>query len=125
MAILHGKDLMILDSSSNALVAMSKSCEIDIEADEIEVSSATAADWRTFIAGRKSWQVTVNFLVTAGNMSTDIAKVGTTVTLKMKDGTSGTALTGSAIVRTYRITGTVGNLAQGTFQFRGVSSLAT
>ena len=47
MAILHGKDLMILDSS-NALVAMSKSCEIDVECDEIEVSSATAADWREY-----------------------------------------------------------------------------
>ena len=124
MAILHGKDLMILDSSSNALVAMSKSCEIDVEGDEIEVTSATAADWREYIAGRKNWQVTVNYLVTAGNLATDIGKVGTTVTLKMKDGTSGTPLTGSAIVRTARFTGTVGNLAQGTFQFRGTGSLS-
>ena len=122
--LLQGRDLWILDSSSNALVAMSKSCEIDVEGDEIEVSSATAADWREYIAGRKNWQVTVNFLVTAGNLATDIGKVGTKVTLKMKDGSTGTALTGSAIVRTARFTGTVGNLAQGTFQFRGTGSLS-
>jgi predicted secreted protein len=63
--ILHGKDLKITKSDDSTLVALARSCDINVDCDEIEVSSATTGKWRDFISGRLSWSITVNYLVTA------------------------------------------------------------
>lgn len=122
--ILHGKDLKIATQNNGVLVAGAKSCEINVECDELEISSPDTGQWRDFIAGRKSWMITMNYLVQVGSVATDVLKVGTTVNIKVLDGSTGAQLEGTAIVRTYRSTGTLGNLTQGSFVFRGKGALA-
>lgn len=121
--IRHGRDLRITTAADGVLVALAQSCDISVDSEEIEVASPTNGEWRDYIAGRKSWAVTVGYLVTAGNVASDLLKTGTTVNLKVKDGDTGTPLTGTAIVKTCKISGSVGNLSKGTFQFRGKGSL--
>ena len=106
------------------LLPGAKSCEINVECDELEISSPDTGQWRDFIAGRKAWMITVNYLVQVGSVATDVLKVGTTVNIKVLDGQTGAQLEGTAIVRTYRSTGTLGNLTQGSFVFRGKGALA-
>ena len=106
-------------------IAAAKSCEIDVSSELIEVASPETGIYRKFIVGRKTWDVTVGYLVS--NLTSHILKVGDTVTLTMGVRSGGHAtsdrLTGSAIVSELRVSGTRGNLATGSFKFRGISSL--
>jgi hypothetical protein len=49
--------------------------------------------------------------------------VNTVVTLTIETNMTGDTLTGQAIVETWKASGTVGNLATGTFQFKGKGAL--
>ena len=121
--IRNGKDLQITTASNGVLVALAKSCEINIDNDEIEVSSATSGKWKDFIAGRNSWTISVGYLVTAGGLATDILKTGTVVNLKVKDGETGTPLVGTALVKNCKVTASRGDIAKGSFLFRGKGPL--
>lgn len=123
--IRHGKDIKITTASNGVLVALAKSCEINIDCDEIEVSSATTGKWKDSISGRLSWSISVNYLVTAGGVASDVLKVGTTVEIKVADGETGTPLTGTARVKSCKVTATKGSLSQGSFQFTGKGALTT
>ena len=59
--ILHGRNLII--KAGGTAIAAAKSCTIEVQADEIEVSSPLTGQWKTYIAGRKSWKVDVSGLV--------------------------------------------------------------
>lgn len=107
-----------------AVVAGAKSCEIDVACDAIEISSPTSGQWREFLAGRKEWSVSLSHLVTAGNIPTDVAMIGTTVTLVLYERASGLQLSGSALVTSWRTVATVGNLCTGTFTFKGNGALS-
>ena len=78
--VLHGKDLIVL--ADGVAIAMSKSCDINVEADIIPTSSPTDGDWEHSISGRKSWKVTTNHLL--WSVASMAMKVGSTVTLTMK-----------------------------------------
>lgn len=123
--ILHGKDLKITKSNGSTLVALARSCDINVDCDEIEVSSATTGKWKDSISGRLSWGITVNYLVTAGGVASDLLKVGTTVGIKVADGETGTPMTGTARVKSCKVTATKGSLSQGSFQFTGKGPLIT
>lgn len=122
MAILHGRNLRIMKAGTGsadvAVVAAARSCEVNTEAEMLETSSVSSGDWRTFKAGRKTWQVTVNFLVTDGELADDVLAVGEEVALKFYEGASN-VMTGNAFIRQSVQTGTVGNLAQGSWVFLG------
>jgi hypothetical protein len=81
------------------------------------------------VAGRKSWSVTVNFLMVAassGNTAVNIRSllnVGTTYTLIIKSSASGDQVTGSAILKSMDVQGAVGNLATGSWKFEGNGEL--
>lgn len=45
------------------VIAASKSCTVNVECDDIPVSSPTDGQWEHVIAGRKKWKVTTNHLV--------------------------------------------------------------
>ena len=201
--ILHGRNLII--KVGGVAIAAAKSCDINVQCEEIETASPSTGEWRTAITGRKSWTVATNQLVTS--IVRPIQMVGTSVSLEMciegeiglpfagfvdnvAVGESGSynsivwdktrkkflfkytshytgevtyyltanvpydmsgytspsdgsifhtpnntvytyynenlhaeKLTGSANVVTWRVTGTVGNLAQGSFQFNGNGAL--
>lgn len=60
--ILRGKNLII--KAGGAAIAAAKACSIDIQSEDIEVSSPLTGSWKTFISGRKSWKIDVSGLVT-------------------------------------------------------------
>lgn len=61
--ILHGRNLII--KNDGVAVAASKSCTIEVQADDIEVATPGTGKWKTFIAGRMSWKVDVSGLIVA------------------------------------------------------------
>lgn len=125
MAILLGKNLKILKPVSGGyspIIAMAKSCDISVEGDQIEISSPDNGQWRYYLASRKGWQINVGYLLAAGTFPNEAQMVNTTVTIVVSDGT--TRMQGSAIVKTWKCSGAVGNLSQGSFQFLGNGPLS-
>lgn len=54
-----------------------------------------------------------------------VARIGQTYTLQMRvDGLADDVLTGTAICKQYKVTGSVGNLAQGSFSWKGSGALS-
>lgn len=102
-------------------IAGTKSDEIQVDCETIEIASATDQGWTHYLAGRKSWSLTVGWLVLA---NTDVRKAllaGSVVTIKIKGRgeSDSSGVSGSAILKTVKITATRGNLAQGSFAFVG------
>lgn len=64
--MLKGKDLALyvaFDDNSAELLALSKSCNLDLSVDIIEVASIAVSKCRKVIPGKYSWQVTSDSLV--------------------------------------------------------------
>ena len=121
----NGNDILIY--RGNTLIAGTRSNEITTNAETIEVSSASNGQWKTYIAGRKDWGVAVNYLVPAVTNVSDLLTVGTsyTISVRTRSGSTVTSrLTGTAILKTCKITATKGNLIQGSFQFVGSGPLS-
>lgn len=121
--VIHGKKIIV--KVGGTAIAGAKSCEISIKGDQIETASPTTGEWRDFISGRKEWSVTCGHLIPAIGtpLKSNAAMVNTVVTLIIETDMTGDTLTGQAIVETWKASGTVGNLATGTFQFRGKGAL--
>jgi predicted secreted protein len=120
-----GKDLKILTPITGGygtIIAASRSCEVNVEGDQLEVSSPNDGQWHHYIASRKGWSISVGYLLGAGTFPTEVAMVNTTVTIVVSDGT--TKMQGSAIVKSWHASGNLGNLATGSFVFLGNGPLS-
>lgn len=106
-------------------IAGAKSCEIVIQDEEMEVSSATQGEWREFISSIKDWSASCGHLLPASGtpMKSAAAMIGQKVTITFQTDMTGDTLTGQAIVKQWKTAGAVGNLATGTYQFRGSGAL--
>lgn len=115
----------ILIYRNGTAIAGTVSNEIQTGAELIEISSPTSGQWKEYITGRKSWSINVSYLVLADNGVRDLLNVGSSYTLKFRgrNAADNTGVTGTAILKTCKITATKGNLVQGSFQFQGTSSL--
>lgn len=105
-------------------IAGTRTNEITVGCETIEIASATSGSWREYIAGRKNWSITVNWLMTI--YTPDIVlEVGNKYTLLVKpnDGSQTRWCEGDAILTQCKITATKGQLVQGTFTFQGTGSL--
>ena len=100
MAVLGNNIIVYMNGQA---IAGTKSDEIQVESDTIEIASATDQDWVHQIAGRKSWSLNVGWLVK----------------IKGRGASDSSGVTGAAILKTVKITATRGNLAQGSFAFTG------
>jgi predicted secreted protein len=111
---------------NNTVVAGVKSNDISTSADTEEVASSTSGDWKEYIAGRKDWSLSVNYLLLADADMLELLNVGTIYTLKIggRSASNANTLTGSAIMTVCRISAINGNLAQGSFTFKGTGQLA-
>lgn len=74
---IKGKDVIL--KMGGTAIAAAKSCDVNIQADLIKVSSPTDGGWEHSIAGRKSWSASCSHLVT--QIASSAAMVGQTVTL--------------------------------------------
>ena len=102
-------------------IAGTKSDEIQVDSETIEIASATDQDWVHLLAGRKSWSLNVGWLVLANQDVRKVLLAGSVVTVKIKGRgeSDSSGLQGAAILKTVKITATRGNLAQGSFAFIG------
>ena len=118
MAI-QGNNIIVL--MNGTAIAGTKSDELKVDCETIKIASATNQDWEHIIAGRKSWSLNVSWLVLANTDVRKALQVGSTVTIKFKgrNATDANGLSGSAIIKTCKITAIRGNLAQGSFTFAG------
>jgi predicted secreted protein len=118
MAVLGNNIIVFMNGTA---IAGTKSDEIQVESDTIEVASETDQDWVHRIAGRKSWSLNVGWLVLANQDVRKVLLTGSVVTIKIKGrgASDASGVTGSAILNTVKITAIRGNLAQGSFAFVG------
>lgn len=59
--IYHGRNLIV--SANGKVIAAAKSCDLDVECEEIPVSSSTDGQYKHVIAGLKSWKIGCNHLL--------------------------------------------------------------
>ena len=120
-----GKDIIvILSQGGTALASTSiRSQDIQTSCAIIEKASSTQQDWEEHIAGRKSWNLTVNYLVLSSAKVNDLLYVGQTFDVSMNIGET-TYLVGKAIMNQAKQTATIGNLTQGSFSLKGSGPLA-
>lgn len=120
-----GKDIIvILSQGGTALASTSiRSQDIQTSCATIEKASSTQQDWEEHIAGRKSWNLTVNYLVLSSAKVNDLLYVGQTFDVRMNIGET-TYLVGTAIMNQVKQTATIGNLTQGSFSLKGSGPLA-
>ena len=122
-----GKNIIV--TANNKVICGTKANSIQCGCETIEIADANDGSWVHRVAGRKSWSVTVNFLMVAassGNTAVNIRSllnVGTTYTLIIKSSASGDQVTGSAILKSMDVQGAVGNLATGSWKFEGNGAL--
>lgn len=121
MAILGNNILITKDGT---VIGSTRSNEIQSEAELIQISSPTTGEFKEYITGLKSWSVNVSYLIGTNGRLTDLLTVGNSYTLVLKPrGSSAIAVSGTAILKTCKITATKGNLCQGSFQFVGTGPL--
>ena len=118
MAVLGNNIIVFMNGTA---IAGTKSDEIQVESDTIEVASATNQDWVHRIAGRKSWSLNVGWLVLANQDVRKVLLADSVVTIKIKGrgASDSSGVTGSAILKTVKVTAVRGNLATGSFAFVG------
>ena len=124
--LFKGKDLILKDYSNGIVLAASKSLEININGETIEVGRTSGEMWRKFITGRKDWSISVSTLVGSGQFSASAAMIGKTYGVKFVNGQSATAafLYGTCICKQVKITEQKGSIAKGSFVFQGTGALS-
>ena len=122
-----GKDVIMTLSHNGVVLANTKikSQSIKAQCATIEKASSTQQDWVEVIAGRKSWSITVRYLVLAGSQVKDVLKVGQMFEVTMNEyGSTTNKVSGTAILSAVDAEYPTGNLAQGTFTFTGSGALS-
>ena len=121
-----GKDIIVVLSQNNVALAATriKSQDVHSEADVVEKSSPTQQWWKEFVAGRKSWTLTLTYLVLSADRVLDLLKVGQTfqVTIKKSDDNVN-KVAGTAILKAVDQKAAVGNLVQGSWTLQGSGAL--
>lgn len=133
-----GHNIMIYageGETTPALIGGTRSNSIEADADLIEKAGAQQHEWKEYVAGRKSWQVSTSFIVLSAGYLNDyesILRIGKTFTLEWRkrqseeqgvNATSPVMVTGKAILKTAKYDAPEGSLVQGSFQFVGTGPL--
>lgn len=122
----NGKDLILKDSNDGTVLAASKSLELNINGETIEVARTSSDMWRQFITGCKDWSISVSTLVGSWQFTASAAMIGETYEVKFVNGQSATAalLSGTCICKQVKITEQKGSIAKGSFVFQGTGALS-
>lgn len=121
MTAINGNNIII--KKDGMAIAGTRSHEIEVGGDLIEIASPATGSWRAYVTGRKSWTVNVSYLIPAVSNIRDILTVGTSYTLVISDRDNSSQMTGTAILKQAKQTYTRGSLVQGSFIFHGTSQL--
>ena len=123
-----GKDItLILSQNGEALAGTRiRTTDIQTQAATIEHASAIQQEWSEFIPGRKSWNATVDYLVLASAQVADLLRVGQTFDVSIVSHVGETVTVhaaGTALLESVSQKFNIGNLAKGSFSFRGSGAL--
>ena len=111
-------------SGSWQTIGYIRSQEPETSADMQEVASPDQGQWRQFLAGRKEWKMTANWIVGVTSQIYWLLDVGELYQLRCVDrNNSNIYVEGYAYVEQCKITMTRGNIVQGSFVFRGTGAL--
>ena len=123
--IFNAKELILLDTNNNTVVAAAKSIEINVKCDTVERTSANNGLYREYITGRKDWNFQISSLVTSSQFSGAKTMVGTTYAVKFSlQGSTAALMSGNAICTQAKITDQKGSIAKGSFVFQGTGALS-
>lgn len=120
MAHIKGNDIII--ALNGSAIASAKSCDIELACDLREISSPTSNEYRSYMAGRKTWRVTVNKIVATDSLAILTEKnIGTTYTLTayVRNNPVIDKIEGTAILQSAKTSGAWGSIAQGQWVFQG------
>lgn len=121
---MNGNNIIVL--VDGVAIAAAKSCTITKKVEAIETGNSADGRAKSYIPGLREWSVSVRALVTS--MPDFFADPGQTVRLSIavrdNNGVYTTdRVTGTAIIESAKITGTVGNLATAEVKFLGSGAL--
>ena len=124
MAAINGNNIFV--TLGGTIIAGTRSNEIQTDCDMIEISNPNSGDWRQYMAGRKDWSVQTSFLVTNVTNIRQLLNIGTSYNLVFRDrnNTTGASVSGTAILKTCKISSVRGNLVTGSFAFQGSGALS-
>ncbi len=122
MAI-NGNNILIY--VNGAVVAGTRSNEVQVGRDMIEIANPDDGQWKKFIAGRKEWSISVAWLVTSYADINKLLIEDSEVTVRIGGRGQSGGLVGGAIVQTCKMTLTRGNLANGSLVLKGSGALAS
>lgn len=124
---MRGQDILVILSQGGTALASTcvKSQDIQTDCPTIEKASSTQQDWVERIAGRKSWSISINYLVMQAAQVRDLLYTGQTftVTVRDRDNTSGGSISGTAIMTNVHGLASFGNLATGSMKLEGSGAL--
>ena len=122
-----GQDILVILSQGGTALASTcvKSQDIQTDCPTIEKASSTQQDWVEKIAGRKSWSISINYLVMRAAQVRDLLYIGQTFTVTVRDrnNTSGGSISGTAIMTNVHGLASFGNLATGSMKLEGSGAL--
>lgn len=129
MSIILGKDIIIMETVNGVptAIAAAKSCKIKTKVETIKTSFPTTTDtsqgaWDNHVAQRRGWSVSLDYLVPS--VKDSLMRVGSTYTLTItKRDSTEDKLTGTAICVQSDVVGSVGSIANGSFEFLGTGPL--
>ena len=123
--IYNAKELILLNTNNNTVVAAAKSIEINVKCDTVERTSANSALYREYITGRKDWNFQISSFVTSSQFRGAKSMVGITYNVKFTLQGSTTALmSGKAICTQAKITDQKGSIAKGSCVVQGSGALS-
>lgn len=124
---MRGQDILVILSQGGTALASTyvKSQDIQTDCPTIEKASSTQQDWVERIAGRKSWSISINYLVMQAAQVRDLLYTGQTFTVTVRDrnNTSGGSISGTAIMTNVHGLASFGNLATGSMKLEGSGAL--
>lgn len=131
MSRLTGRDVSFSTSISGTtkVIAFAKSCDITVQGDVQEFTSALSGRGKRFRAGRYSWVINVDALISSPDDPKSILQAlinGTAVDVKMGVGSSsnGLLLQGTAVPTSWKLTGSLGSMATFSATFMGDGNLS-
>lgn len=130
MSKIKGRDVVLSVNSSNGYkkIAFAKSCDIMVQCDTQEFTSALSGRGKRYRAGRYSWTISVDTLIGSPDDPNRILQAlitGLPVEIMMLVGPllSGTLLSGTAIATSWKETGSLGSMATFSATFLGDGEL--
>lgn len=124
--LIHGGKIIVskIGDSGYEAFAASKSCEVEVDCEELEKSSPATGKWRDYTDGRLGWRVTVSGLV-LDTIKDKLLLCGETLYLKIANTTdSSDYLTGRALCKSPKLTANRGSISQYSCVFLGCGELA-